>query len=183
MHQLETQYPHLVDDCSLMRLEPNDQLLNTLIANAHVVLQLSTREGFEVKVSEALHAGRPVIATRAGGIPLQVKDKVNGFLVEPGDWKSVANHLKRLFTDDELHEKMSQEARTGVSDEIGTVGNALCWYYLGAKYAEVGVTPGLKGNEQWVNDMARETAHAPYELGENRLSREFTRRKRKEPMS
>lgn len=66
--------------------------------NARVVLQLSTREGFEVKVSEALHAGRPVIATLAGGLPLQIKDQVNGYLVEPGDWKAVAGHLVDLFT-------------------------------------------------------------------------------------
>jgi glycosyltransferase involved in cell wall biosynthesis len=174
MNQLETHYPHLIADCSIMRLEPNDELLNTMIANAHVVLQLSTREGFEVKVSEALHAGCPVIATNAGGIPLQVKDKVNGFLVTPGDWKAVAGHLMQLFTDDELHKKMSQAARTGVSDEVGTVGNALGWYYLAAKWAEVGTDPGLKGNEKWVNDMARDEADQPYMPHENRLPRHLT---------
>ena len=39
-------------------------VLNVLMANAKFALQLSTREGFEVKVSEALHAGKPVIASR-----------------------------------------------------------------------------------------------------------------------
>ncbi|KAG9256602.1 glycosyl transferase group 1 [Emericellopsis atlantica] len=173
MTQLETDYPDLVPDCSIMRLEPNDQLLNTLVANAHVVLQLSTREGFEVKVSEALHAGRPVIATKAGGIPLQVKDRVNGFLVDVGDHKSVAQHLLELFSDDELHKKMSLEAKRGVSDEVGTVGNALAWYYLGAKWREVGAR-GLKAHGRWVNDMAREEAGQPYQKGENRLPRSFT---------
>ncbi|OHE94978.1 glycosyl transferase group 1 [Colletotrichum orchidophilum] len=177
MNQLEKHYPHLVKDCSIMRLEPNDQLLNTVIANAHVVLQLSTREGFEVKVSEALHAGRPVIATLAGGIPLQVKDNVNGYLVEPGDYKAVAGHLLKLFTDDELHKKMSHAAATGVSDEVGTVGNALGWFYLAAKWAEVGVKPGLRGDERWVNDMAREEADKPYSDSENRLPRHFTQKK------
>lgn len=177
MTQIETHYPHLVKDISVMRLEPNDQLLNCVIANAHVVLQLSTREGFEVKVSEALHAGRPVIATLTGGIPLQVKDKVNGFLVQPGDWKAVAGHLLELFTDEELHKKMSYEAKTGVSDEVGTVGNAIGWYYLAAKWDEVGVNPGLRGDEKWVNDMAREEAGKPYGKDENRLPRHFTQQK------
>ncbi|KAG7103348.1 Trehalose phosphorylase like protein [Verticillium longisporum] len=174
MAQIEEHYPHLKHDCSVMRLEPNDQLLNTMLANAHVVLQLSTREGFEVKVSEALHAGRPVIATLAGGIPLQVKDKVNGFLVDPGDWQAVAGYLLDLFTDDELHQRMSHAAATGVSDEVGTVGNALGWYYLASKWAEVGVKPGLRGDRKWVNDMAREEAGKPYADGENRLPRHFT---------
>ncbi|KAK4641455.1 hypothetical protein QC761_501750 [Podospora bellae-mahoneyi] len=181
MSQLETYYPDLIKDVSVMRLDPNDQLINTLLANAHVVLQLSTREGFEVKVSEALHAGRPVIVTATGGIPLQVKDKVNGFLVQPGDWKAVAGHLMELFADEELWKKMSHAAATGVSDEIGTVGNALGWFYLAAKWNEVGVEKhgkgGLKGNEKWVNDMAREEAGFPYAEGENRLPRHFTQSK------
>jgi glycosyltransferase involved in cell wall biosynthesis len=177
MNQLETKYPDLVEDCSIMRLNANDQLLNTIIRNAHVVLQLSIREGFEVKVSEALHAGRPVIATRAGGIPLQIKDGVNGFLVQPGDSDAVAEKLLQLFGDADLHKKMSEQARTGVSDEVGTVGNALAWFYLASKWYDVGVDPGIKGNEQWVNDLAREEAGEPYQEGENRLPREFTQKK------
>src|ERR1700712_2908874 len=114
LDQIAKKYHDLSDDISLMRLDANDQLLNALIAQSHVVLQLSTREGFEVKVSEALHAGRPVIATTAGGIPLQVKDKENGFLVEPDDFKAVAAHLVDLFAKPDLWEKTSHAARTGV---------------------------------------------------------------------
>jgi hypothetical protein len=86
-----------------------------------------------------------------------------------------------LFSDPELHKKMSYAAKTGVSDEIGTVGNALGWFYLAAKWAEVGVEKngkgGLKGSEKWVNDMAREEAGFPYVEGENRLPRHFTQKK------
>lgn len=81
-----------------------------------------------------------------------------------------------LFTDEELHAKMSYEARTGVSDEVGTVGNALGWFYLAAKFAENGVKPGLPGNEKWVNDMARDEAKIPYTEGENRLPRRYTQK-------
>lgn len=177
MTQLEDHYPHLIEDVSVIRLDANDQLLNMVIANAHVILQLSTREGFEIKVSEALHAGVPVIVSNEGGIPLQVKDKVNGYLVTPGDYKTVAGHLIDLFTDKDLHAKMSHEAKTGVSDEVGTVGNALGWFYLAAKWSELGTKPGLRGDEKWVNDMAREEAGFPYAEGENRLPRHYTQRK------
>lgn len=180
MTQLEDHYPHLLDDVSVMRLDANDQLLNMVIANAYVILQLSTREGFEIKVSEALHAGVPVIVSNEGGIPLQVKDKVNGFLVTPGDYKTVAGYLMDLYTDSELHAKMSHEAKTGVSDEVGTVGNALGWFYLAAKFQELGTSPGLRGDEKWVNDMAREEAGYPYSEGENRLPRHYTQRKNEE---
>jgi glycosyltransferase involved in cell wall biosynthesis len=151
-----------------MRLAPNDQLLNTLLSASHIVLQLSTREGFEVKVSEAIHKGKPIIATNCGGIPLQIQHGKNGYLVKAGDWRSVAEHLLHLWMDEELYEEMSTYAKQSVSDEIGTVGNALSWFYLADKWANgKGVVP----NEKWVNDLAREEAGIPYQKGENRLPR------------
>jgi len=151
-----------------MRLAPNDQLLDTLLSASHAVLQLSTREGFEVKVSEAIHKGKPTIATNCGGIPLQVQHGKNGYLVEPGDWHAVAGHLLDLWTDEELYEEMSNYAKHSVSDEVGTVGNALSWFYLANKWAN---GKGIEPQEKWVNDLAREEAGIPYEKGENRLPR------------
>jgi alpha,alpha-trehalose phosphorylase (configuration-retaining) len=154
-----------------MRLQPNDQLLNTLLSNAHTVLQLSIREGFEVKVSEALHKSRPVIATKTGGIPLQVQDGKNGFLVEPGDWGAVGRKLLDLWTDRGLYDRMSEFAGRSVSDEVGTVGNALAWFYLADKWAG---GEGVRPEERWVNDLAREEAGLPYLEGENKLPRAST---------
>ncbi len=49
---------------------------------SRVVIQKSIREGFGLVVSEALWKGTPVVAGRAGGIPLQLQDGAGGFLVE-----------------------------------------------------------------------------------------------------
>lgn len=49
---------------------------------SNVIVQKSIREGFGLVVSEALWKGTPVVAGRAGGIPLQMADETGGFLVD-----------------------------------------------------------------------------------------------------
>ncbi|KAF2457081.1 trehalose synthase (Ccg-9) [Lineolata rhizophorae] len=168
---IDRQYADLADDIVVLRLGPSDQMLGAILQSARVALQLSTREGFEVKVSEALHKGVPIVATLAGGIPLQVEHGKSGFLVEPGDAKAVAGYLAQLFGDESLWERMSEYARTHVSDEVGTVGNALAWLYLCEKESrgEKVVPEG-----RWVVDMAREETGVEWTKGETRLSRNGT---------
>lgn len=49
---------------------------------SQVVIQKSLREGFGLVVSEALWKGTPVVAGRAGGIPIQLPQGVGGHLVD-----------------------------------------------------------------------------------------------------
>jgi alpha,alpha-trehalose phosphorylase (configuration-retaining) len=143
-------------------------VLNAILTNAKIALQLSLREGFEIKVSEALHKGIPVIATNAGGIPLQIRDGKSGFLVDVGDTTAVANHIVNLWTDKVLYSKMSDYAKTCVTDEVSTVGSAASWMWMAAKLAK-GDKLLMKG--QWVNDEMRKEAGEEYIEGEPRLPR------------
>lgn len=165
---IENDLSDLRDKICVMRLRPSDQLLNSLLSKARIALQLSTREGFEVKVSEAIHKGKPVIATRAGGIPLQVAHEQNGFLVDVGDTDAVAQHLYDLWTDHELYWRMHEFALSNVCDEVSTVGNTLNWLYLASKLSK---GEKIRPNERWINDMAREEAGVPYTPDESRLKR------------
>ncbi|KAJ5301700.1 UDP-Glycosyltransferase/glycogen phosphorylase [Penicillium antarcticum] len=168
---VEQHLEHIRSLICIMRVGPSDQVLNSLLSKAKIALQLSTREGFEVKVSEALHMGKPVIATLAGGIPLQVQHGQNGFLVDVGDTEAVANHLFELWMDQELYNRMSRYAAISVSDEVSTVGNMLSWLYLASELSKGAI---IRPNGHWVNDMAREKADEPYAPGENRLKRVLT---------
>jgi glycosyltransferase involved in cell wall biosynthesis len=163
MTLIQEKYKDFEKDIIVMRVGPTDQILNTLLSNAHVALQLSTREGFEVKVSEALHHGVPVIATNRGGIPLQVQHGRNGFLVNSEDHSAVARYLNYLIRDDEGYRRMAEAAETGVSDEVSTVGNALSWLYLADTLAKGGE---VRPERRWINDMAREEAGVEYVVGE-----------------
>jgi glycosyltransferase involved in cell wall biosynthesis len=167
---VEQHLKHLKHLICIVRIGPSDQLLNALLSKARIALQLSTREGFEVKVSEALHKGKPVVATLAGGIPLQIQhgSNGNGFLVDVGDTDAVAEHLLQLWTDRQLYDRMSAYAAANVSDEVSTVGNVLSWLYLAS---ELSKGKRIRPNERWINDMAREEAKEPYGPQESRLKR------------
>ena len=74
----------------------------------------SVNEGTPVTAIEALAGGRPVVATRVGGVPDVVRDGVDGFLVEAGAIDDLADRLARLATDPELRERMGQAGRERV---------------------------------------------------------------------
>ncbi|KAK9325916.1 hypothetical protein V1517DRAFT_312991 [Lipomyces orientalis] len=163
-------YDTIASDIIIMRLGPSDQLLNCILSNATVVLQLSHREGFEVKVSEAIHKGKPVIAYRAGGIPLQLEDTRNGYLCEVGDTQTVAEHMYELLMDGDIYKKLSDCAKTSVSDEVHTVGNGLAWLYM---INELAHNREVKPNGRFVYDMMRESVGVRWKDTENRLPRNF----------
>lgn len=169
MYHIEHKISHLRHRICVMRLRPLDQVLNALMSKATIALQLSTREGFEVKVSEAIHKGKPVIATRAGGIPLQVENGKNGFLVDIGDSDAVARHLFDLWTDKALYHRMSEYALSHVCDEVSTVGNTLNWLYLASKLSKGEL---VRPNGRWINDLAFEEIGVPVSESEPRLTRE-----------
>jgi len=57
----------------------------------------STSEGLGRVVIEAMATGIPVIGSRVGGIPDLISDGVNGFLIAPGDEKSLAEKIRLLL--------------------------------------------------------------------------------------
>lgn len=90
LHQLHDQldsddFADIRDDIHAIRAPSSDRLLNAMMRGADVVCQVSTREGYEIKVAEAVHKGKFVVISRAGGIPQQCREGRDGALVEPGD--------------------------------------------------------------------------------------------------
>ncbi|KAL7746021.1 hypothetical protein RI367_008675 [Sorochytrium milnesiophthora] len=109
------QYKDIASDVLVARLPASDVLLNALMRGSKFAMQLSHQEGFEVKITEALMKGKPVIAYRVGGIPLQIADGKTGFLVPVGDVKQVAQHMQTLVMADRPR---SQRGGSGVYERV-----------------------------------------------------------------
>jgi glycosyltransferase involved in cell wall biosynthesis len=82
-----------------------------LHAGADVFALPSYAETYGMSVAEALRAGLPVIAWRAGNVPSLVEHGCDGLLVEPGDVRGLTAAVRRLAADERLRSQMSQTAR------------------------------------------------------------------------
>ena len=77
-----------------------------------VVAHTSVRgEPFGRVIIEGMAVGRPVVATRAGGVPEFVHDGKDALLVTPGDAAELAETLDGLFRDDEGRRALGVSAR------------------------------------------------------------------------
>jgi glycosyltransferase involved in cell wall biosynthesis len=70
-----------------------------VLARWAAVVLPSRREGFGLALIEAMAAGRPVVASRVGGIPEVVEDGATGLLVPPDEPAALAAALRTLDAD------------------------------------------------------------------------------------
>jgi glycosyltransferase involved in cell wall biosynthesis len=73
-----------------------------------------SRDSSPTVVLEAMAAGKPIVASRIGGIPDLIEDGVSGMLVEPGDVIALRDALARVLTEPGLAERLAAAARTRV---------------------------------------------------------------------
>ncbi|MDD5071523.1 MAG: glycosyltransferase [Patescibacteria group bacterium] len=91
-------------------------IANALQRLSAVVLQKSLREGFALTVSEALWKGTPVIGGNVGGIPNQIIDGQNGYLVN--NIKECADRIVELLGNGERRKKMGEFGREYVKENF-----------------------------------------------------------------
>lgn len=84
-----------------------------------VAILCSDREGSPLALTEYMAAGRPVVATRVGGIPAVIEDGVEGLLIEPRDPVALAAATGRLLRDRELGARLGAQARERQLAEFG----------------------------------------------------------------
>lgn len=94
----------------LIQPETNDIDVNALQRASAVILQKSTREGFALTVTEALWKAKPVVASKAGGIPLQIVHGFNGLLSRTIE--GTAYQVKLLLNNPDYGRRLGDNART-----------------------------------------------------------------------
>jgi glycosyltransferase involved in cell wall biosynthesis len=68
---------------------------------------------------EWMALGRPVIASRVGGIPDMVEDGVTGLLIEPGEPAELAEALSKLLKDPKLAERLGHAGHARWAESFG----------------------------------------------------------------
>ncbi len=89
----------------------NQILVNAIQRFSTVLVQKSIREGFGLTVTEALWKGKPIVATNVGGIPLQIRDGENGFLVEPHDTEQFADRIIEILKNPSMAQEMGKKGK------------------------------------------------------------------------
>jgi len=85
--------------------------LSDLIADFDVMIHPTIcLEVYGLNIAETLALGKPVIATRCGGAEEQIRDQVNGLLVEPNNPNELRKAMERVIHDHKLLNNMNKSS-------------------------------------------------------------------------
>lgn len=91
-----------------------DELTGMLRECGFVVLPSECYENCPMTVLEAHASGKPVVASRIGGIPELVSHESDGLLFEPGDADALGAAMRRLIEDPDAAVEMGRKGRAKV---------------------------------------------------------------------
>jgi glycosyltransferase involved in cell wall biosynthesis len=104
------------------------------LAELDIFVLPSLNEGLGVAALEAMAAGKPVVASRVGGLAEVVVDSQSGFLVPPAEPESLAGAIAKLLTDEGLRREFGRggaaRVRRCFALERMAMKNEDCYYEL-----------------------------------------------------
>jgi len=104
--------------------------LKALYSACDIFVLPSLEEGHGIVLTEAMASGKPLIGSNVGGIPMQIRDGWNGFLVEPGDEKLLAEKIEYLIENEEERVRMGKNSKKLAKEEFD-------WEKIAEKYLKV----------------------------------------------
>lgn len=104
------------DDIHLAGFHPNAD--NALLGATLFVVPSLWQDALPLSVMEPMARGKPVIASRVGGIPEMIEDQVSGVLVPPGDEAALTDAMRGLLLDPDRAARIGEQARQRVAREF-----------------------------------------------------------------
>lgn len=95
---------------------------------ADLGIYTSEDESFGMGILETMSYKKPVLATRAGGIPEVLADKKSGYLLKVGDTKGFAEKIKLLMNDPKLAFELGEHGKKVAQEKFSA--NAIVKQYL-----------------------------------------------------
>lgn len=157
-------YPEERDGIILARLVHNYKAMNSLMyldpkvevedAAPLFGMQTSEAEGMETRITDWIKHGVPVVITRRGGMPLQVKHGKSGYIISDADngqpdLKQGADFIIELLSDHQAYMAMRQSTlevyRQYNAREFSTISNVIRWLRLGGRVLE-----GKPADRKWL---------------------------------
>lgn len=107
------------------------EMMPVIYGASDVVILPSFTEGISHVILESSASEVPVVATKVGGTPEIIEDEVNGFLVEPGDVKTMEKQIKKLLNSENLRLKMGRSGREKIEK------NGYTWNEVSNKHERI----------------------------------------------
>ena len=93
--------------------------VSSVILACDFIVLPSLYEGFPLVVLEAMFLGKPVVATRVGGVPEIVQEDVTGYLVPPNDYVGLSKAIIKMLDDKALASRMGVRAKELMREKFG----------------------------------------------------------------
>jgi glycosyltransferase involved in cell wall biosynthesis len=104
--------------------------LKALYSACDVFVLPSLEEGHGLALTEAMASGKPLIGSNVGGISMQIRDGWNGFLVEPGNVKQLAEKIRYLVENEEERKRMGRISKRLAKEKFD-------WKEITNRYLEI----------------------------------------------
>lgn len=121
----------------LQSRDENALIVNALQRASTIVVQNSLREGFGLTVAEAMWKLKPMLASSAAaGVRLQVRDGLDGRLVEPTDVDVIATAIAEMLARPLQLEEWGRNAHLRVNESFLILSEIEEWLRLLSKVAQ-----------------------------------------------
>lgn len=115
---LEDELKRRSSNVEFLGFKTGNDLMDIISGAAFVVVPSEWYENCSNVVLEAMALGKPVIASRIGGLPEQIEDGKTGFLFQMGDHDELAEKMQTLWMDANLRKSMGYASRLKLESEF-----------------------------------------------------------------